>query len=659
MSLPQQPTWSADRGGAGVGGERPRRLLTATAPRVGYARYIGRVGALAVALGIGYVIGPLPAALADSSGTASSSEGGPSSAPAASDSATAGSAPRARRGVSGTGGQHGASPRRRSSPMLPTLVKPNGVDAEAPRSTRGPLRHTEVQESVDDSLALTEPSAPTDGKADAPSAPAAAAAPVPDPVTAVAAISRTRRDAAVSSDAANAVLLWSVVGLGLREVGASGSSGRTSAVTATGEPLDPSAKSAATELISPAASATTNPIADFVRIFVGDGTADNPNAGILFGNGYSWTGYGGVCTAGACNGGNAGLIGNGGDGYSGGNGGAAGWFGDGGAGGSGVDGGDGGAGGLFFGNGGAGGSATAGSGGTGGNGGDTGSLSLYGEAGQGGDGGSAAAGGVGGAGGDGGSTGLLAVGGGGGAPEPAAAAASVVPAAAAVRAVRPATARELRGPTVMAAPAGAAVTADPAAPRNWCRRRSALSTDPMVATAEMAVRQGQAGQPEVVLAASGTRASAEPEATAARAVTLPTEARFRTPTDLPITVARVAQAVSVVTAAQQVSAEPTATGEPAAKVATVRPAPRPAQHCRARTARPAVPVVPVVLAAPAARRVPAPAQRVSMAPAGGVAGAVMVATVATPSMRPTGRTDPMEDRAVPAEPQDWVVLPAA
>ena len=36
---------------------------------------------------------------------------------------------------------------------------------------------------------------------------------------------------------------------------------------------------------SAGAAATANPIADFVRIFVGSGTAENPNAGVLIGNG--------------------------------------------------------------------------------------------------------------------------------------------------------------------------------------------------------------------------------------------------------------------------------------------------------------------------------------------------------------------------------------
>jgi CubicO group peptidase (beta-lactamase class C family) len=141
---------------------------------------------------------------------------------------------------------------------------------------------------------------------------------------------------------------------------------------------------------SAGAAATANPIADFVRIFVGSGTAENPNAGVLIGNGYSYTSYGGACTTGACNGGTAGLIGNGGDGFAGGHGGSAGWFGSGGTGGAatavGGTGGRGGAGGLFAGDGGQGGSGGPGSG-TGGDGGNAGALSFVGTGGIGGVGG--------------------------------------------------------------------------------------------------------------------------------------------------------------------------------------------------------------------------------------------------------------------------------
>lgn len=95
-----------------------------------------------------------------------------------------------------------------------------------------------------------------------------------------------------------------------------------------------------------------------IAFFISDGTAAHPNAGLLFGDGFSYTVL--SCTGtDACNGGRAGLIsGNGGSGYQGGNGGRAGFFGNGGTGGTGnvnvPDGGNGGAAG-FFGNGGDGG----------------------------------------------------------------------------------------------------------------------------------------------------------------------------------------------------------------------------------------------------------------------------------------------------------------
>lgn len=156
------------------------------------------------------------------------------------------------------------------------------------------------------------------------------------------------------------------------------------------------------------------------RLF-GDGTADNPDGGLLAGNGYSYDG--GSCSGGtACNGGNAGLFyGSGGNGWAGGSGGSAGWVGNGGNGGGGVPGGDGGTGGtggLFLGhggNGGNGGTATTpgGPGGDGGTAGNAGLLSLWGRGGNGGIGGPLADGGAGGDGswvfgfgGDGGATGV-------------------------------------------------------------------------------------------------------------------------------------------------------------------------------------------------------------------------------------------------------------
>ena len=72
-----------------------------------------------------------------------------------------------------------------------------------------------------------------------------------------------------------------------------------------------------------------NPISDFIGIFVGNGTADNPDAGLLSaGVGYTAATCPGTTV---CNGGRGGILGDGGDGFNGGSGGAAGWFGTGGA----------------------------------------------------------------------------------------------------------------------------------------------------------------------------------------------------------------------------------------------------------------------------------------------------------------------------------------
>lgn len=167
-----------------------------------------------------------------------------------------------------------------------------------------------------------------------------------------------------------------------------------------------------------AGSPALNSVQTFVGTFVGDGTPTHPDAGLLIGNGYSWTSE--TCNQGAaCAGGRSGLVwGNGGSGYAGGNGGSAGLLGSGGAGGAGVDGGAGGAGGrggLLAGNGGSGGAggAVTGTGlvaGAGGAGGDTGVFSVLGVAGTGGAGGAASGNfGAGGTGGAGGNTGLFSV----------------------------------------------------------------------------------------------------------------------------------------------------------------------------------------------------------------------------------------------------------
>ncbi|MCB0950195.1 MAG: hypothetical protein KDB44_13135, partial [Mycobacterium sp.] len=93
-----------------------------------------------------------------------------------------------------------------------------------------------------------------------------------------------------------------------------------------------------------AETAAATPVISLYDYLFGNGTALHPDAGILTGNGYSFTendvDQTPYCVAGqACNGGNAGLLfGRGGDGFEGGNGGNAYLFGRGGNGGNAVDG---------------------------------------------------------------------------------------------------------------------------------------------------------------------------------------------------------------------------------------------------------------------------------------------------------------------------------
>jgi hypothetical protein len=173
---------------------------------------------------------------------------------------------------------------------------------------------------------------------------------------------------------AAAPLAWAAVAYTRREIGQTSTAAKAAAATSSGEPAVPGAVQpaiASAAVVSPSASAVGGwqPgqfLQQFMSLLVSDGTEAHPNAGLLLGNGFSWTAQ--TCTGGAsCTGGNSGLIGNGGNGYNGGNGGAAAWFGNGGAGGDAVtvlNGGVGGAGGLLTGNGGHGGNGGIGVSGT-------------------------------------------------------------------------------------------------------------------------------------------------------------------------------------------------------------------------------------------------------------------------------------------------------
>lgn len=184
---------------------------------------------------------------------------------------------------------------------------------------------------------------------------------------------------------------------------ASGAAGQPGAAQS-GEPFVSGGAKAdeASAVRAAAVGSAVSALGDSIWLF-GNGTAEHPDGGLIWGNGFTWDAD--SCTgAMACDGGNSGTWGDGGSGFNGGNGGSAGWFGNGGDGGAGApggDGGNGGTGGLVFGNGGNGGAGGAavgpgGIGGRGGNGGGTGLLSWAGETGAGGpgtDGGAAGNGG--------------------------------------------------------------------------------------------------------------------------------------------------------------------------------------------------------------------------------------------------------------------------
>ena len=309
----------------------------------GSARYIGRVGALAVALGVGAAIASMPTAWAAPDDATSP------------DAPSAGSQVSDRAGAVGPATRPGGETRRGTAAPTPKATgRGSSVPTPNRQKTSGPAA---ARPAITALTAAPRAAAVVSQQAARPADSAAAA--VLDVDT-------------PGGDSGLTPLAWTAAVYARREVGAG--------------------LAAATNVRSPSASvAGSQPLADFVRNFIGDGTADRPNAGLLMGNGFSYDAD--TCLGAICNGGNGGIFGNGGNGYNGGNGGSAGWFGDGGNGGDGIagqSGGDGGQGGLIAGaggNGGAGGDATA-AGGDGGDGGAGGDGSwIFGAGGDGGDGG--------------------------------------------------------------------------------------------------------------------------------------------------------------------------------------------------------------------------------------------------------------------------------
>lgn len=450
-----------------------------------YTAHVGRVGALAVALGVGAGFGALPAlAYADSTGS-----GG-----AAGTASSAADSPKTTRpSTSPNTGPRRGTPAKPVAPTgyagLASLVNAGGTDTapdsaragtDAPVAGQGRKRRSEspipAVPTGDDRGHMSLPAAssvstpdvapPTgparaDGGAAAPSVGIPLIADVSSPtplnaatVTAVSAVTDAVpvQFASADSSASTATRepdpvpeavfvlgtkLLSWLGFGAQFGGGSGDTpgsspqlwaalalvrrdlagrpGRSVAPSsaATSDPVEPGTPDTAAVRSDAAAGSASKSVAAAASAIgignfwlFGDGTAEHPDGGLLFGSGYSWTAE--TCTgAVACTGGNGGIFGSGGNGYNGGNGGSAGWFGRGGGGGAGViginggAGGNGGSGGLFTGNGGNGGAGAAatspsGAGGNGGNGGNVGVLSVFGDGGNGGTGG-AGGGGVSGA----------------------------------------------------------------------------------------------------------------------------------------------------------------------------------------------------------------------------------------------------------------------
>ncbi|WP_163806739.1 beta strand repeat-containing protein [Mycolicibacterium anyangense] len=306
--------------------------------------YVGRVGALAVALGVGGMIAGLPVAAADTgSGDSGSSGSVAHSARKAAAKSTPGSA------SSASGNGKGS-----------TTAKPAGaVSAESGAAASARRIHLGATDSVtpEPSPVAVKEISPTVG-ADVPAT--ETTAPVLTAATPRGSLSTTPRGpldwlTGGGGDPLGAFtgpLAWAALAVSRRETTNSTTVAPAAAIVTTGQPV--------------ASLTVVDPVDAFIRFFVGDGTADHPDAGIFFGNGYSYTSYEGACQSGPCNGGKGGFIGNGGNGFAGGDGGAAGFLGNGGKGGEGVDGinggagGDGGRGGLIAGNGGDGGNGASG-----------------------------------------------------------------------------------------------------------------------------------------------------------------------------------------------------------------------------------------------------------------------------------------------------------
>ena len=253
---------------------------------IGRVNSVGRVGALAVALGIGAaVLSMPPTAAAETNGSSGSS---------ASPSSSRGS------NAANHAGPGAKTPRSRATAGAPS--RPNS------RVGAGPSMGSAAGEARS-GIAASRPAASKPAKSDS-----------DIPVASV--VGGTSKMASAATAPAN------------QPAAAADSAGSGNA----GPPVwAASAMASATPSGSVAASSAPV-VPDFIRFFIGDGTATNPDAGLLVGDGFSYDASTCVGTA-ACDGGRGGfLFGNGGSGWNGGSGGSAGLFGNGGNGGAGVPG---------------------------------------------------------------------------------------------------------------------------------------------------------------------------------------------------------------------------------------------------------------------------------------------------------------------------------
>lgn len=361
---------------------------------VGLVRYAGWVGALVIAVGLGAAIVSTPAQAVASVGSDSSADSATS--PSSGDTGPFGSAPPSDVSDSSDFGA-GDSDVAVSTGNAREVVARGSENVAHDEAAEAQV--DQIAEEADQPLVRQSRETPTDVFGDAGTADRSRTAGGHGPEA-------DARIAVVdNAEPANEPEGDSAVPLDMRRPGtADGTLDGTAAMaTDAGDEAAGASSVQRQPLVPPAvATARTGSRAmsapDWIRIWISDGTADHPDAGLLLGNGFS---YDATSCSSSCDGGRGGIFGNGGSGYGGGTGGDAGWFGHGGDGGDGQpgqSGGAGGKGGLLWGNGGRGGSGgnsaiVGGPGGAGGHGGNVGVLSWLSLGGRGGDGGTGAAGG--------------------------------------------------------------------------------------------------------------------------------------------------------------------------------------------------------------------------------------------------------------------------